>query len=175
MEEKIIQASSDHVVLIAALVSDANKDVASQFNLTNENAPKHPSFCTSDWIKEDFDRGVIYFIFERSNKPVGCVAFEAPIQNVAYLNRLSVIPSARNRGIGNKLVLHHIHYSKKNAISKVSIGIIAQHTELKNWYKRIGFQSGETKQFEHLPFEVCYMSYVIKKSHGTVQGVQKCL
>ncbi len=162
MNENIQQANPAHAALIAALVSDSNKDVAIRFNLTDKNSPKHPSFCTVDWVKEDFERGVDYFIFKLNDKPVGCVAFETPDPDTAYLNRLSVIPSARNTGIGNKLVLHHLNYSKKRAISKVSIGIIAQHTELKNWYKQIGFQEGETKQFEHLPFEVCYMSYIIK-------------
>jgi len=185
MNENIQQANPSYAAPIAALVSDSNKDVAIRFNLTDKNSPKHPSFCSVDWVKEDFERGVVYFIFKLKDKPVGCVAFETPDPDTAYLNRLSVIPSARNTGIGNKLVLHHLNYSKKRAISsntgignklvlhhlnyskkraisKVSIGIIAQHTELKNWYKQIGFQEGETKQFEHLPFEVCYMSYIIK-------------
>ena len=166
MKEKIKQANPTHAALLAEIVSYSNKDVAERFNFNYDTSPKHPSFCTSDWVKEDFIRGVVYFIFELNDKPVGCVAFETPEPGIAYLNRLSVIPSARNAGIGKKMVFHHLNYSKTKAISKVSIGIIAQHTELKEWYKQIGFQERETVQFKHLPFEVCYMNYIIKKSHN---------
>jgi len=44
---------------------------------------------------------------------------------------------------------------------RVSIGIIAEHTELKNWYKRIGFVEGESKEFPPLPFRVTFMSYEV--------------
>ena len=162
MEEKIKQASHTHAALLAKIISNSNKDVAERFNLNYMNSPKHPSFCTSDWVKEDFQRGVVYFIFELKDTPVGCVAFETPEPDIAYLNRLSVVPPARKAGIGKKMVLHHLNYSRIKAISKVSIGIIAQHTELRKWYKQIGFQEGETVQFKHLPFNVCYMSYLIK-------------
>jgi hypothetical protein len=41
----------------------------------------------------------------------------------------------------------------------VSIGIIADHTILKNWYLKLGFIEGKTKSFDHLPFDVTFMSY----------------
>jgi len=161
MKEIIKQANPADVALLAKMISVANKDVAERFNLNDKNSPKHPSFCTPAWVKEDFKRGVVYFIYELNKKPLGCVAFEMPETGTAYLNRLSVIPSARNNGIGKKLVIHHLNYSKNKNINKVSIGIIAHHSELKKWYKQIGFQEGETVRFKHLPFEVCYMSYQI--------------
>jgi len=166
MKEIIKQAKLADSSILAEIISDSNKDVAEQFNLNDMNSPKHPSFCTPDWVKEDFKRGVLYFIYTLNNKPLGCVAFEMPETGTAYLNRLSVIPSARNAGIGKKLVLHHRNYSKNKNINKISIGIIAHHSELKEWYKQIGFQEGETVQFKHLPFEVCYMSYQIQELHN---------
>ena len=41
--------------------------------------------------------------------------------------------------------------------------IIAKHIELKNWYTRIGFSEGESKEFPHLPFCVTFMSYAIEE------------
>jgi hypothetical protein len=30
---------------------------------------------------------------------------------------------------------------------------------MKDWYKRLGFVEGESKEFSHLPFRVTFMSY----------------
>jgi hypothetical protein len=46
----------------------------------------------------------------------------------------------------------------------VSIGIIAEHTELRDWYKGLGFTKGETKKFPDLPFHVAVMSCETKRS-----------
>jgi len=43
----------------------------------------------------------------------------------------------------------------------VSIGIIANDTQLKQWYKKIGFAEGETRKYEHLPFDVMFMTYIL--------------
>jgi hypothetical protein len=47
---------------------------------------------------------------------------------------------------------------------RVNIGIIAEQTELKKWYKGIGFIEGESKEFPHLPFRVAFMSYEVDKN-----------
>lgn len=158
MNELIRQANIEDAELIASIVSEANKDVALRFNLNYENAPKHPSFCTADWVKADFERGALYFIYEVEGVPLGCVSFEGESPDTGYLNRLSVVPAARSKGIGGKLVHKHLQISKDKGINKISIGIIAEFTELKNWYLRLGFKEGVTKSFEHLPFRVCFMS-----------------
>jgi len=35
--------------------------------------------------------------------------------------------------------------------------MINESTILKNWYKKLGFRETGTKNFEHLPFTVCFM------------------
>lgn len=154
----IRQAAESDTELLASLVRKANKDVAERFNLNDQNAPKHPSFCTAEWIVHETQRGQIYFIAESEGSPAGCVAFESPSPGIAYLNRLSVLPSARRRGIGANLVHHHFRYSAGKGIFTVSIGIIAAFTELKEWYLKLGFEEGATTRFDHLPFDVCYMT-----------------
>ncbi len=144
---------------IALIVSQANKDVAVQFEINFENNPKHPSFYTRDWVLSDFTRGEQYFICSMNNVDTGCVAFEQPDPDTAYLNRLSVLPKYRHNGIGTLLVNHILEYSKSKNIKFVSIGIIAAHEVLKKWYASLGFIEGETQKFDHLPFDVTYMRY----------------
>ena len=65
--------------------------------------------------------------------------------------------------MGRALVRHALSRAKDLGVRRVGIGMIAQDTELKDWYKRIGFAEGETKAFSHLPFGVTFMSYDLEK------------
>jgi len=158
---EIRKATPKELSIIAMLISESNKDVALKFGINADNCPKHPSFCTADWVKTDFDRGEKYFVLEENTNPIGCVAYENPSTGLAYLNRLSVLPIHRNRSAGARLVKHIIQHAKTESIQKISIGVIAEHFELQRWYMSLGFKSGETKQFSHLPFSVIYMSYAL--------------
>lgn len=156
---KIVASKTKDAELLATLVRESNKDVADLFDLNIHNAPKHPSFCTSEWILSEFVRGQEYFIITDAGIAMGCVGFEQPDQGTAYLNRLSVLPDYRCRGIGSKLVSHILDYSEAKGIKSVSIGIVAEHIKLKDWYLKLGFNAGSIQKFEHLPFDVLYMHY----------------
>lgn len=156
---EIVRASIENVSDLAKIVSESNKDVAEKFGINAGNNPKHPSFYTKEWVISDFNRGEEYFLLTQANTVIGCVAFEQPRSDTAYLNRLSILPKHRNKGAGELLVRHIFKYTKEKDIEKVSIGIIAAHTVLKSWYLSLGFVEKQTKKFEHLPFDVTYMHY----------------
>lgn len=98
-------------------------------------------------------------ILESEEGVIGCAALEKADSELCYLERLAVLPEKRNRGLGRILMDHIFEEAKSTGCKKISIGIIAKHVELKKWYNRIGFTEGETKKFEHLPFQVLYMEY----------------
>ncbi|MBI5580977.1 MAG: GNAT family N-acetyltransferase [Deltaproteobacteria bacterium] len=158
---QIREANPEDLATIALLVSESNRDVAARFGLNAGNCPKHPSFCTKSWVEADFARGETYFILEQDSLPIGCVAYENSSDRLAYLNRLSVLPLHRNRGIGARLVRHIIQYARSMSVQTISIGVIGEHTELQRWYRKLGFKDGETKRFPHLPFSVKYMAYAL--------------
>ena len=59
----------------------------------------------------------------------------------------------------------------------MSIGTIGEHTELKDWYKRLAFVEGESKEFPNLPFRVTFMLYGVKKGcqeYALLDGVGPC-
>ena len=157
----IHECKPEESATIAMLVSESNRDIAITFGLNADNCPKHPSFCTRDWVKADFVRGEKYFVLEADSKAIGCVAYENPSAELAYLNRLSVLPAYRKRGVGTRLVQHVVEYARSSSIKTISIGVISEHTELQRWYRKLGFIDGETKRFPHLPFSVKYMAYVL--------------
>jgi N-acetylglutamate synthase-like GNAT family acetyltransferase len=160
----IKEATLNDREVLAKLIRDSFKDVAHRFSLTKDNCPKHPSNCTSSWIESDISRGVQYFIFYVDENPIGCVALEKPGADVCYLERLSVLPEMRGKHLGIKLVQHALECAESKGVSKVSIGIIDEQTELKKWYLQLGFVETQTKNFPHLPFTVCLMEFEIVKS-----------
>jgi diamine N-acetyltransferase len=163
MSSKIRTCTQEDIGVLAETIRMSFQDVAEHFGLTQENAPRHPSNCTQDWIQKDLERGVTYFILENENFVAGCVALEQANSEVCYLERLAVLPNQRLRGFGKALVAHGLSKAKCLGVHRVNIGIIAEHTELKNWYKGIGFVEGESKDFSHLPFRVTFMSYEVDK------------
>ena len=143
--------------LLAALIRKAYRDVAKKFALTPTNCPTHPSNCQPEWIKKSVDKGIEYFVLENNRTPCGCVAMEQAGPDVCYLERLAVLPHYRQKGYGETLVKHGLTEAAKRNTSRVEIAIIAQHTELKIWYEKLGFTAFHTRTFDHLPFDVTFM------------------
>ncbi len=159
MNPIIREAQTSDVSVLSSLIRHAYRDVADRFELTPANCPKHPSNCSDEWVENDFYRDVRYFILERQDKSLGCVAIEMAGNGLCYLERLAVLPQERNKGYGHQLVEHVFRTARGLDAREISIGIIAQQTDLKQWYQKIGFIEGETKEFNHLPFRVCFMTY----------------
>lgn len=151
---------------VANIISKANQAVAQRFGLTRENTPKHPSFCTTDWVVDDLKRNAQYFIYETAGKAVGCVAYENAEKDLAFLNRLAVLPEFQGRGIGKKLVSYLFDHALALHKKIISIGIIAANDRLKTWYETLGFTPFETKTFNHLPFDVLLMQYPLDDFKG---------
>ena len=158
MEFLIRDATKEDIPLLTKLIRDSFRDVALRFNLTYENCPAHPSYCTTEWIESALKKGINYYILERKNVPCGCVALEQAEPSVFYLERLSVLPQFRRKGFGEAMVNHALNEAKKRGAHLVEIGIISDQTELKEWYKKFGFSVKSETRFEHLPFKVTFMS-----------------
>ena len=162
----IKNADLEDVTILCGLVRKSYRSVAQRFGLTPENCPKHPSNCTDDWIRNDLDRGVSFYLMEHNGLPAGCAALEIPEPELGYLERLAVLPSSRHRGLGRRLVDHVFLQAQNAGVHNISIGIIAAQTDLKNWYQKIGFVEGDTREFTHLPFSVTFMTYQLPNKGG---------
>lgn len=161
MRYAIERGRTEDIDILAGIIRTSFRDVAERFGLTPENCPKHPSNCTAQWVREDMDRGVVYFILESEGIAAGCVALERAEGGECYLERLAVLPDRRRRGLGRALVDHVLTQAGRLGADRVGIGIIAAQTDLKEWYRTRGFVEGETKGFAHLPFRVTFMSYQV--------------
>jgi N-acetylglutamate synthase-like GNAT family acetyltransferase len=163
LSPKIRPCTQKDIGILVDTIRRSFHDVALRFDLTQENAPRHPSNCTADWIQKDMERGVNYFVMENKNIVVGSVALEKANPDLCYLERLAVLPNQLRRGFGKALVTQILSKAKSLGAKRVNIGIIAEQNELKKWYKKIRFVELESKEFPRLPFNVTFMSYKIDK------------
>jgi N-acetylglutamate synthase-like GNAT family acetyltransferase len=133
--------------------------VAEQFDLTEENCPRHIAFYTTERLKEDVGQGMQFYVLEDSGQLCGCVALEpSPKPGVSYLGRLAVLPRHRSKGLGRTLVRHAMARAKADGVERVEIGLIAEDEALRDWYRQFGFEDAGTKEFPHLPFVVGFMA-----------------
>ena len=132
------------------------RTVAEEMNVTREKTPDHPAFYTLERLRDLHKRATFFGLYIGQTQ-IGFVAAEKSERGVYYIDRLSILPAYRMQGHGRKLVEHLLDHVRKEGGSRVALGMINSQTVLKNWYKSFGFRETGTKQFEHLPFLVCFM------------------
>jgi N-acetylglutamate synthase-like GNAT family acetyltransferase len=155
----ITPASVQDTIRITALIREAFGVVARRFDLTTDNCPKHPSNCSEHWVARDLARGVRYFLARQDDREVGCVGVEQASTEECYLERLAVRPEAQRQGLGAALVKHGLDQARRLNVQRVGVAIIAEQTELADWYKGLGFAPTGTRRFPHLPFEVAFFNH----------------
>jgi len=75
------------------------------------------------------------------------------------MERLCVLPPFRGQGYGTRLVEHAIKLAKTKKARRLEIGVIADHREVVEWYRFLGFRFKQQAQFHHLPFRVEFLYY----------------
>lgn len=131
--------------------------VASDFNLSKQNCPRHPSFMKIDILENRFLEGYKMFGLYEQEKLIGYVSISVDQDNNAELHNLAVLPEYRNNGFGKRLLDYCEAKANKMRCNKIKIDIIDENAILKNWYIKNGFVNLFTKKIEPLPFAVCFM------------------
>lgn len=147
----------DDLNISLEIIRESFKTVADDFKLTRDNCPSHPSFITSDGLEKLIEKGALLFGLFTGDVQAGFVAVEKSVNDLFYIEKLSVLPQYRHNGYGSGLVRFAFDYIRKNGGRITSIGIMDEHRVLKEWYKSLGFREVSSKKFEHLPFTVCFM------------------
>jgi diamine N-acetyltransferase len=153
--------SSSELPLCVNIIRQSFETVASDFHLTIENCPSHPSMISNKKLTEMFEKGVSMFTWQEDEKLAGFVAIEQSDLSKPwwYIEKLSVLPEYRHEGIGKKLMQFVIDEIERRGGTYISIALIDEQTILKNWYTKLGFRFFASKKFDHLPFGVCFMEY----------------
>ena len=164
--QRLVVVQSDREIEECSLViASSFGTVARDFGLTEENAPTNPAFMTSGRLREYLNKPVVLLGLLLDEVMIGCVAIEKSKHEpkAFYIERLAVVPMCRHKGYGKSLIDNAIDIIRRVGGREASIGIMNQNQALKDWYLGQGFVENGCKRFEHLPFEVCFMSKSIEE------------
>ena len=174
-EIKILESPSFHIIRPVDTVIDLERSVeviresfepaAMKFHLTEKNCPSHPSFATLDTLKAMRRRKTFFFglwsdIGGDIMKQIGFAALEQAPDNPGtyFIEKLAVIPGQQHRGFGGILLKFLCDAAQKSGAERISVALIDQAVILKGWYQKHDFTVSGKKQFDHLPFTVCFMN-----------------
>lgn len=153
---------SDNLEEIASLIRKSFVTVTKQFGITIENAPTNPAYITEQRVA-DLLKKCEFYCKSVENKLIGTIAIEKSSKSdtTYYIEKVGIHPTYRHKGIGKELMDFAVDRIILLGGKKASIGIINEHTMLKEWYAMQNFKEVGVKKFEHLPFTVCFMDRLL--------------
>jgi diamine N-acetyltransferase len=142
------------------ILNDLHLTIAKEFNFTKQNNPTNNAFIDIETLKTQLHKGIELYLLIVDNVAIGCIAIEKSSKGIDtyYIEKVSVIPEYRHQGFGITLMDFASDLIKHAGGKKASIALIDSNIILKKWYLRQGFIETGIKDFEHLPFRVCFMN-----------------
>ena len=106
-----------------------------------------------DYTQKLLKNGSIYIVFNTQDNPVGIMGFYAnnQITKVAYLTIIGLLPEARGKGIGNKLMKFLFTESHRLGMKKISLNVNQSNRQAIKLYKQQGFK---VKSHDKVKFEM---------------------
>ena len=152
--------SDQDLSAIVHLLNVSHGTVAKEFGFTRENNPTNNAFIDKLTLRTQLNKGIDLYSMSLDSKRIGCIAIEKSTKELDtfYIEKVSVLPEFRNQGYGVKLMDFALLKIREAGGKIVSIALIDSNAKLKRWYLAQGFIETVTKDFEHLPFRVCFMN-----------------
>ena len=159
MEFSSVSSNSDLTGIIHVL-NVSHGTVTKEFGFTKENNPTNNAFIDVITLKSQLEKGIQLFALSVDSAIIGCIAIEKSSREpgLFYIEKVSVIPEFRNKGYGKKMMVFATEKILEQGGSSISIALIDSNLKLKKWYSSQGFKESGIKDFDHLPFRVCFMS-----------------
>ena len=154
--EDIIELNDSKI--IADVLNKAFMTVALQFDLTKENAPRHPAFIGSDVIEMQLSRGLKMYGYIINDQIVGCVGYWSDNDKIYHIERLATLSEYRHLGIGKKLMAFIENKIAESDGKIAEIHVLDKNSLLIAWYKKLGYEKIRVDELKHLPFNSCVMN-----------------
>ena len=155
--ENIVEINDSKV--ITDIINKAFLTIAHQFNLTKENAPRHPAFITYEVIENQLNKGFKLYGYINNDQIVGCVGYWTDNNGINHIERLATLPEYRHLGIGKKLMNFVENKIKENNGIIAEVHVLDKNLLLIEWYKKLNYVKIRIDELKHLPFN----SYVMNK------------
>jgi len=142
------------------IIRNSFQTVADEFGLTEDNNPTNPAFINLERLVRLQNESVYFYklIFEKDL--VGFVAIEQSKEEKTtyYIEKVSILPDFRHKGFGKKLMDFAAQQIHNRGGKKISVALIDNNLQLKRWYTKLGYKVTGLRDFDQLPFRVCFMA-----------------
>ena len=78
-----------------------------------------------------------------------------------YIEKVAIHPDYRHKGKGKQIMEFAENRINEFGGKRISVGLIDENKQLKDWYKSQRYNETGTKIFDHLPFNVCFMEKLL--------------
>ena len=158
-EDFIYIAPEQDLSAIVKVLNQSHETIARDFNFTKEDNPTNNAFIDEQTLREQLNNGIELYGLKTADCLVGCIAIEKSKRELDtyYIEKVSVLPEFRHYGIGVRLMNFATAKIANVGGKVISIALIDSNIRLKKWYMSQGFVETGFKDFEHLPFRVCFM------------------
>ena len=148
---------------LAKLLNESYLTVVDDFGITKENCPFHNAYINGDTLKSKLNTIREFYCLEDNNKPIGFIVIEKSEneKNTFYIEKVAIHPDYRHKGKGKQIMEFAENRIKELGGRRISVGLIDENKQLKDWYKSMGYCETGTKIFDRLPFNVCFMDKYI--------------
>lgn len=154
----IRQIKKEEIPECVNVIKDSFLTVASEFGITQENAPRYVAFSTTEErLLWQFNEGYPMFAYFNNHKIIGYYSLKMQENNECELNNLCVLKEFRHKSVGKELLEHAFINAKNHGCKQMNIGITEENVKLKNWYMSQGFIHIGIKKFDAFPFTSGYL------------------
>ncbi len=101
----------------------------------------------SQFVRSRSERDRLW-IAERGDRIVGCVAIAGTSEDEAQLRWLLVDPSARNQGLGKRLLHDAVDFARERGYRSLFLWTVSTLTTAAHMYQSVGFRKVEEKSGE---------------------------
>ena len=138
--------------------------VAKEFDLTEENCPRHTAFSTTvEELQKHLNWGWLMYGLYEGERLAGYVSLSKSRETEGEyeLHNIGVLPEFRHKGYGKELIEFCKNKVKEIGGNKITLGMIEENIRLKNWYMQNGFVHTGTKKFDGFPFTAGFMEWKV--------------
>lgn len=90
-----------------------------------------------DKIKEKY---LLFYVVKKNNQIIGTIGLTKHTEKTLRLRRMYVSKKYRGKGIGKRLLIKAINFSKKNNYKKIVLGTYRKNKDAIRFYENFGFK-----------------------------------
>ena len=148
---------------LAKLLNETYLTVVDDFGITKENCPFHNAYINGDTLKSKLIPIREFYCLEDKNKLIGFIVIEKSDneKDTFYIEKVAIHPDHRHKNKGRQIMEFAENRIFELGGKRISVGLIDENKQLKDWYNSLGYIETGTKIFDHLPFNVCFMEKIL--------------